>query len=452
MLENFSQPFGVGYPNGDIGIINKAFEELIGYSREELKSMTWSKDLTPPEFRDIEQEKLKEIQQTGKPVKYEKEYVRKDGSRVPVELQVHIMKNDDGTPYLYYTLLTDITERKRSEKEFFLIAEFLRIVNKSKDTEDLIESTLNFFKQQSNCEAIGIRLRENEDYPYFESNGFPEEFILLENELCARDEDDKIISDSNGNVLIECMCGNVICGRTDPAKQFFTHNGSFWTNSTTELLKSTTEEDRQARTRNRCNGEGYESVALIPLFVGEKRLGLIQLNDSRKGVFKPDQIDLWERLSNYLSIALAKFMAEDTLQESEEKYRELFNNANDMISLSLMDDDGFPGKFIDVNRVGVERLGYTYEEFMDMTPADIIVEDKQSILSSTATIMSDNENHEFEIIHQTKDGKRIPVEVSNHLFDLRGKKVALAISRNITERKLAEEALLLSEEKYRITF
>ena len=114
-----------------------------------------------------------------------------------------------------------------------------------------------------------------------------------------------------------------------------------------------------------------------------------------------------------------------------------------------MEDDGLPGKFIDVNRVGVERLGYTYEEFMDMTPADIIVEDKQSLLSSTATIMSDNENLEFEIIHQTKDGKRIPVEVSNHLFDLRGKKVALAISRNITERKLAEEALLLSEEKYR---
>ena len=245
----------------------------------------------------MEQKKLKEIQQTGKPLKYEKEYIRKDGSRVPVELQVHIMKNDDGTPHLYYTLLTDITERKRTEKELFLIAEFLRIVNESKDTENLIESTLNFFKQQSNCEAIGIRLRENEDYPYFESNGFLEEFILLENKLCARDEDNKIIRDSNGNVLIECICDNVICGRTDPSKPFFTFNGSFWTNSTTELLKSTTEEDKQARTRNRCNGEGYESVALIPLFVGEKRLGLLQLNDSRKGVFKPDKIDLWERLS-----------------------------------------------------------------------------------------------------------------------------------------------------------
>ena len=85
--------------------------------------------------------------------------------------------------------------------------------------------------------------------------------------------------------ICECMCGNVICGRFDPSKPFFTARGSFWTNCTTELLASTTEADRQARTRNRCNGEGYESVALIALRAGETALGLLQLNDRRKGRF-----------------------------------------------------------------------------------------------------------------------------------------------------------------------
>jgi hypothetical protein len=79
------------------------------------------------------------------------------------------------------------------------------------------------------------------------------------------------------------MCGNVISGRFDPSKPFFTSRGSFWTNSTTELLASTTEVDRQARTRNRCYGEGYESVALIGLGLGKERLGLLQLNDRQKG-------------------------------------------------------------------------------------------------------------------------------------------------------------------------
>ena len=114
------------------------------------------------------------------------------------------------------------------------------------------------------------------------------------------------------------MCGNVICGRFDPSKPFFTARGSFWTNCTTELLATTTEADRQARTRNRCNGEGYESVALIALRVGEDRLGLLQLNDHRKDRFTAERIALWERLAGYLAVALAKTLAEEHLRATLE--------------------------------------------------------------------------------------------------------------------------------------
>ena len=96
------------------------------------------------------------------------------------------------------------------------------------------------------------------------------------------------VRDSRGNPVLECMCGNVLCGRFDPALPFFTPKGSFWTNGTSELLASTSEADRQARTRNRCNGEGYESVALIALRHGGETLGLLQLNDRAKGRFTPE--------------------------------------------------------------------------------------------------------------------------------------------------------------------
>jgi PAS domain S-box-containing protein len=111
------------------------------------------------------------------------------------------------------------------------------------------------------------------------------------------------------------MCGNVICGRYDTSKPFFTENGSFWTNSTTELLATTTDADRLAKTRNRCNTQGYESLALIPLHVGEKRLGLLQLNDQRKEMLSADKIAFWECLASYLAIALEKFIAEQKLKE-----------------------------------------------------------------------------------------------------------------------------------------
>lgn len=116
ILEASSQAFGVGYPDGRLGLINKAFEQLTGYSGEELRSIDWAKTLTPPEWVEIERQKLDELHRSGLPVRYEKEYIRKDGTRVPIELLVHVIKDAEGKPLYYYSFLTDISERKRAEE------------------------------------------------------------------------------------------------------------------------------------------------------------------------------------------------------------------------------------------------------------------------------------------------------------------------------------------------
>ena len=213
--------------------------------------------------------------------------------------------------------------RKADEE---LAASFLRLINESRGTRELIQAITGFFQQQSGCQAVGVRLKVGDDYPYYETRGFPKEFVLLENQLCARDDKGRPLLDAVGHPVLDCMCGNVICGRFDPTKPFFTTHGTFWTNGTTELLATTTEADRQARTRNRCNGEGYESVALIALRSGQQTLGLLQLNDRRKDRFTPESIALWERLAGYLAVAVAKSRAEDELRISN-KELEKFNNA-----------------------------------------------------------------------------------------------------------------------------
>ena len=248
-------------------------------------------------------------------------------------------------------LQTEIAERgqleDRAELEQRVQLEFLQQLNSSRTMRDLIEAVVRFVQQQSGCEAVGIRLQAGDDYPYFEVRGFPKEFVQAENSLCARNAAGDLVRDSVGNPVIECMCGNVICGRFDPAKPFFTTGGSFWTNSTTQLLASTTEADRQARTRNRCNGEGYESVALVPLCLGSQRLGLLQLNDRRRGMFSPETIALWERLAGYLAVALAKCRAEDALRDSEELYRSLFDHLlNGFAYCRMLYERGQPADFI----------------------------------------------------------------------------------------------------------
>jgi signal transduction histidine kinase/ActR/RegA family two-component response regulator len=207
----------------------------------------------------------------------------------------------------------EITERKLAERERETVVEFLHLVNEAKATADLVSAAAGFFHARSGCEAVGIRLKEGDDYPYYAARGFPQEFVRMENSLCARDAEGHPVRNNDGYPIQECMCGNVIQGRFDASKPFFTSHGSFWTNCTTEQLAGTTDEDRQANTRNRCNGQGYESVALIALRVGEERLGLLQLNDKRRNRFTPETIALWERLSDYLAVALAKTRAEEAL-------------------------------------------------------------------------------------------------------------------------------------------
>lgn len=133
--------------------------------------------------------------------------------------------------------------------------------------------------------------------------------------------------------------------------------------------------------------------------------------------------------------------AENNVKESEEKFRELFNNANDMISLNEMKKNGLPGKFIEVNGVGTERLGYSKDELLDMSPVDIVALDKRVEMPKNAMELWTKGHAKFEIVHVAKNGKRIPVEVNNHLFKLKGKTVALAISRDISERKRTEEEM-----------
>ena len=117
ILEHASQPFAIGYPDGELGLFNPAFEQLTGYTKDELHSIDWSTKLTPIKWRQMEQQKLDELYKSCEPVRYEKEYIRKDGSLVSIELLVSITLDKNGDPEYYYSFITDITERKKAEED-----------------------------------------------------------------------------------------------------------------------------------------------------------------------------------------------------------------------------------------------------------------------------------------------------------------------------------------------
>ena len=131
-----------------------------------------------------------------------------------------------------------------------------------------------------------------------------------------------LIFDEYGNPLLECMCGNVLNGRFDPKLPYFTEKGSFWTNSTTQLLETTTEKERQSRTRNMCNYSGYESVALIPMRTSNTTLGLIQMNDPRENMFTLEKIETYEAVADRVGSVVLNVL------EVQKKMNDVFEFVN----------------------------------------------------------------------------------------------------------------------------
>ena len=115
LVEQSSQPLAMGYPDGRVGLTNRAFCELTGYTAEELKTIDFRTGLTPPEWHEIEAKAMAELARTRQPVRYEKEYVRKDGRRIPVELLVQESRDEADEPCVF-GFVTDITKRKEAEK------------------------------------------------------------------------------------------------------------------------------------------------------------------------------------------------------------------------------------------------------------------------------------------------------------------------------------------------
>lgn len=116
LLNHSAQPFGQGFADGSLGFHNPAFLDLVGYTEDEFTKINWTTDLTPPEWLEAERAKLDELHRTGRSVTYEKEYLRKDGSRVPIELLVHLIRDEAGQPKYYYAFITDISARKQAEQ------------------------------------------------------------------------------------------------------------------------------------------------------------------------------------------------------------------------------------------------------------------------------------------------------------------------------------------------
>jgi two-component system cell cycle sensor histidine kinase/response regulator CckA len=128
-----------------------------------------------------------------------------------------------------------------------------------------------------------------------------------------------------------------------------------------------------------------------------------------------------------------RYEAEQALRRSEERFRTLFESAGDAI---FMNDN--TGRFLEVNQAACDRLGYSREELLAMSVADIDRLLPTSGFDESRDTILGQGGLTFETEHTRRDGTVIPVEIISRTIDLGGKPVVLSIARDVSERQRAE--------------
>lgn len=359
--------------NGLIEYVNPKFTQVTGYTLDEVIGKN-PRILKSGEISQEDYHSLWDTITSGKEWQGEFHNVKKNGELYWEYASISPLITSKKEITHFIKVAEDITELKNFQEKQRLIVRVLELLNRSDEGVDAIREILLLIKQFTGFEAVGIRLRDGDDYPYYETHGFSPKFVQAENSLCTRSKVKSIQCKDADDVYLECMCGAVISGRINTSLPFFTRSGSFWTNSTSDLLANTSPEERQGRTRNRCHGEGYESVALIPIKSDRENIGLIQLNDRRRNMLTLDLVQFFEGIGASIGIAFERKHAADALQVAFESRRELeyIINKSPVVVFLWKNAEGWPVEFVSEN---VSQFGYDPDDFFSGQTqfADIIL-------------------------------------------------------------------------------
>lgn len=421
IIRNAAVGIAKGYPDGRITAYNNAIQKLLGYRFEELEKINWGRDLTPPEWRRFEASKLEKLQRTKKPIRYDKEYIRKDGTRIPVELLVHPYFDDDGNIDHYFAFITDITERKQLEER--LNAELnaktrlheisMKFIPRG-DLDSLLEGILNVAIDISAADMGNIQLLEpaSGGLKITAQSGFERPFLdffdVVHDGMAACGE----AMQRNERVIVEDVMQSPIFTGT-PALE--------------AMLEA-----------------GAHAVHSTPLI---SRTGDIlgMLSTHWREPHRPDEHvqHLVDILARQAADAIEWIHAEDMLKESEEKFRNLTGSIQDLFF--AFDRDL---RYTYWNKASEDLLGIMEEEVLGK-PLHEIFPDTRGTEVEHFYLDVLNSQRPLQLIQEYS------LHGNDHTFVLNAypsRNGIIVLGRDVTKEKTAERALKKSERLFRDIF
>ncbi|MBI9083574.1 MAG: response regulator [Desulfobacterales bacterium] len=191
-------------------------------------------------------------------------------------------------------------------KRFELALRLAEQLNTADSPAELVPDLLSEIQSFTGFAAVGLRLKQEEDFPYYDTSGFPQTLVISENHLAQKHPNGETVRGPDGAPFLEGMCGHVLSGRFDPDVSCFSTHGSFWTNDIQSSYADPKLKESMGPLRGRCLEKGYRSMALIPLQVKDRIVGLLHLSDFRQDLLDEDQIRFLEKIGMGIGAALVR--------------------------------------------------------------------------------------------------------------------------------------------------
>lgn len=175
---------------------------------------------------------------------------------------------------------------------------------------------------------------------------------------------------------------------------------------------------------------GLRAAFAFPIEAGGEILGVMELFARQAQQADQEMLRSAHFIGRHIGQFFQREQAEAALRESEAHFRALVEQASD--SFYVHD---FDGRFIDVNQRGCDCLGYTRNELLDMSLADIDVDLSIKKLKGLLGPITTRTPIALESRHRHKDGTVFPVEIRIGPIEIDGHQYLLSLVRDVTERK-----------------
>jgi PAS domain S-box-containing protein len=385
--------------------INQAGAELFGYSSKgELLNQGFISILYANPADSITLRRT--MEKEGFIKDFEVELRKKGGTRLTALMTCDLRVNERGEVIGYEGIIRDVTEKKRREREKDIITNVNKIIASSLELKEVYKAVnleLGKFIEFDRT-SITLPIGENSVMEYIVFTKGSDSSQLSEGVVFPR-----------GGSVTEAV---ISTGR--PVIISDASKGGF---STDALLYS----------------EGIRSRLSFPLEYKGRAIGALNFGSRGLNNFTQEHVDLLMQVAPQLAIAIENSNLFCKIRDSEEKYRDLIENAPEMIhQLDVQ------GRFLGINKTELERMGYSSQEMLKLKLEDIVPSEYKKGIRRHLTKAMETGHDRAETVFLTKSGQWMYVEMdTTSLHDpISGSIHARSFVRDITERKRAEEELL----------